>query len=475
MSMTDSSVYALSQALARGEITATALTEAYLENIKRYNDAYGAYLTVTRDEALAQAEAVDCARKAGKPLSVLAGIPYALKDNIMTRNIRTTCASKMLEHYVPPYSATVYERLQSAGCVLLGKTNMDEFAMGSSGEYSAYYPSRNPLDTTRSCGGSSCGSAAAVCGHLAAFALGSDTGGSVRQPAALCGLVGLRPTYGTISRYGMTAFASDMDQIGVLTTTVRDSALVTNALCGHDARDMTTARRAYPPYERLIGLDVRGMRLGVVADTEDEDAVIALDMAQSAFARLGVVMSAVSLPAPDMALAAYAVLSCAQAASNLARFDGVRFGCRADDCPTFDALVSRSRAQGLGGEVKRRILRGVWVLSTKQGQQMLARAQKTRALVTAGMNACLSSCDAILSPASPTAAFPLYDMHPGDTARLRRDLFTVPAALSGLPALCVPCGRTKGGLPLGVQLQGRAFDEATLYRLAGALEREVRA
>lgn len=470
------SIVQLAGAMQSGEVTATELAQACLYRIAEQEPAVGAFLTLTAEAALAQARAVDNDRATGRQLPPLAGIPVAYKDNLCTRNVPTTCASRMLRHYTPPYDATVVARLRAQRVVALGKVNLDEFAMGSSTENSALQITRNPLDPSRVPGGSSGGSAAAVASGEVPFALGSDTGGSIRQPAAFCGIVGMKPTYGAVSRYGLVAFASSLDQIGPLTRTVRDSALVLNALAGHDPRDATSANRAYKPYDADLEKGMEGLRVALPDELFGEgisaDVLAAVEAAARRCERMGAALQTVSMPTLRCALPAYYILSSAEASSNLARFDGIRYGRRAKEAKTLDDLYARSRSEGFGPEVKRRILLGTFALSAGYVDAYYKQALKVRRLVSRDFDRVLQSHDVILSPVTPTVAYRMGEKTEDPMAMYSGDICTVPANIAGLPALSMPCGTGEGGLPVGLQLMGRAFEERTLYRAAYALERE---
>lgn len=462
-------------ALAAGEYSAEELTRAYLLEIEKKDGELGAYLTVLPEKALETARRIDRRRAAGEPLTPLAGIPFALKDNLCTRGVRTTCGSKILENYIPPYTATAVRRLEDAGAVLLGKCNMDEFGMGSTTEHSAFCPTRNPLSPDRVPGGSSGGCAAAVAAGEAAFALGSDTGGSVRQPAAFCGIVGLKPTWGAVSRYGLTAFASSLDQIGPMTRTVEDNAAVFDAIAGPDEKDATALPGNAVAAAAEIGKEVRGLRVGMIRELfsarispEVRDAAI---NAAKAYERMGASVDEVSLPSLSYALAAYYIISSAEASSNLARFDGVRYGRRAEQYDNITELYTKSRSEGFGAEVRRRIMLGTFVLSSGYYDAYYKKALSARALICAESDRALQSFDALLAPAAPTAAVPFgYAASPVEM--YQGDLCTVPANIAGLPALSLPCGETAEGLPVGMQLIGKARSEPLLYRMGAAFECE---
>ena len=458
--------------LAAGQFSALELTRAYLDRIQELNPRLGAYLLVSDELALEQAQAAD-ARLAAGDAGPLTGIPIALKDVLATRGVTTTCASRMLADFVPPYDAFVVERLRAAGAVFLGKTNMDEFAMGSSNENSAFYPVRNPWDLGRVPGGSSGGSAAAVAADLAVAALGSDTGGSIRQPAALCGVVGIKPTYGRVSRYGLVAFASSLDQIGPITKTVGDAAAVLGAISGHDARDSTSL--ALPPEDFAdgIGQSIAGLRIGVPTeyfaaglDPRVETAV--LDSI-ALFADLGAEPIRVSLPHTRYALSTYYVLAPAEASSNLGRFHGVRYGLRVPD-EDVDAMMSRTRGAGFGPEVKRRIMLGTYALSAGYYDAFYLKAQKVRTLIRADFDTAFEQCDVLLAATSPTTAFALGERSGDPLSMYLSDVLTIPANIAGLPAMSIPCGFAEG-LPVGLQLIAGELQEKTLLQAANAFER----
>ena len=466
-------IISLAAGLRRREFSSTELVCAHLDRIRSQDEHLHALITVTEDAAYAFAAAAD-ARLAKGEAPLLCGIPFVLKDNICTEGIPTTCASRMLSDYIPPYSATVSLRLQAAGAVLMGKGNMDEFSMGSSTENSAFFPTRNPLDPTRVPGGSSGGPAAAVAAGEAAFALGSDTGGSIRQPAAFCGLVGIKPTYGTVSRHGLVAFASSLDQIGPLTRTVRDSAAVLACISGGDAQD-ATANRTFAPAEDLFSADIRGRTVGLLrfpGDTADPAVRSAIESVAAALAAQGVHILEVTLPALSDALPAYYILSSAEASANLARYDGVRFGARAEGAASPDELFCTTRSTYFGPEVRRRILLGTYALSAGHRDAFYLRAQSAARRIRAAFAEVFSTCDCLLCPTAPTVAFPAGEKA-DPVAMYRGDLFTVPASLAGIPALSLPCG-TANGLPIGAQLMAAEGNDALLYRMAAAIE-EVRA
>jgi aspartyl-tRNA(Asn)/glutamyl-tRNA(Gln) amidotransferase subunit A len=469
-------MHELAAAYRRGETTPTAAAEAYFARIARLDGQVASYLTLTHDRALAAAKAADARYRAGQPLGPLDGVPIAHKDVFCTEGVVTTCGSKSLEGFVPPYDATVVARLAAAGAVVLGKTNMDEFAMGSSTEHSAYKPTRNPWDLERVPGGSSGGSAAAVAGELAAAALGTDTGGSVRQPAAFCGVVGLKPTYGRISRYGLIAFASSLDHVGPLTRDVRDAALLLHAVAGVDPHDATSVDVPVPDYPAELEGGVRGLKLGVPReyfggglDAEVEAAVRA---AIERLAGLGATIEEVSLPNTDYGLAVYYIVAPAEASSNLARYDGVKYGLRVPGGKDLIDMESRTRAAGFGAEVKRRIMLGTYALSAGYYDAYYGRAQKVRTLVRRDFEAAFARVDLLVAPTTPSVAFKHGDKA-DPLAMYLNDVFTVGGDLAGLPAISVRCGFSASGLPIGLQLMARPFDEARLLRAAHAYEQST--
>ena len=474
MSIVSMTLTELSEAMKRGELSSREITQAYLDRIHEVEDKVGGYITVDEEGALEQAEKADRARASGERLSPLHGIPVAVKDNICVEGLPATCASKMLENFVPPYSATAWEKLRAAGCVLLGKTNLDEFAMGSTTENSAFHPTRNPRDLTRVPGGSSGGSAAVVAAEEAPFSLGSDTGGSIRQPAAFCGVVGIKPTYGMVSRYGLIAFASSLDQIGPMTKTVADNALVLDAIAGYDRRDTTSVKRGYTPMNRELRAGVKGLRVGLpkemFAEGLSADVRKAVMRAARKLEELGATVAEVSLPSLQYALPAYYVLSSAEASSNLARFDGVRYGHRAAEYADLEELYVRSRSEGFGAEVKRRILLGTYTLSAGYFDAYYKKALQVRTLVIRDFNSVFETCDCLLGPVAPTTAYKLGEKTMSPLEMYLGDIHTVPVNIAGIPALSMPCGVDRDGLPVGLQLMGATFSEPTLYRVGQALE-----
>lgn len=474
MSMIDMTLAQLADGLRQGEMSSVEITRAYLDRIGQVEEKVGAYITLTPETALAQAEAADRARQGGETVHPLCGVPVAVKDNICVEGVKTTCASRMLEDFVPPYSATVWEKLSAAGCVLLGKTNLDEFAMGSTTENSAFHPTRNPRALDRVPGGSSGGSAACVAAGEAPFALGSDTGGSIRQPAAFCGVVGMKPTYGMVSRYGLVAFASSLDQIGPMTKTVRDNALALDLLAGYDRRDTTSVKRGYTPMGRDIGKGVKGLTVGLprqmFAEGLSDGVRKAATHAAKVLEGLGAEVKEIDLPSLEYALPAYYVLSSAEASSNLARFDGVRYGHRAAEYADLEELYVKSRSEGFGPEVKRRILLGTYTLSAGYFDAYYKKALQVRTLVIRDFDRAFEGCDALLGPVAPTTAYRIGEKSMSPLEMYLGDVHTVPVNIAGIPALSMPCGADENGLPVGLQLMGKTFSEPMLYRIGGALE-----
>ncbi len=467
-------LYEHSLALSRGEYSSVELTRAYLDEIDRTETSIGAYITVTAEKALKTAEEVDLRRRSGEELTLISGIPCAFKDNICTKGIKTTCASKMLEGYVPPYNATVADKLEKSGAVLLGKLNMDEFAMGSSTENSAFKITRNPVDLTRTPGGSSGGSAAAVAADMAAYTLGSDTGGSIRQPASFCGVVGMKPTYGAVSRSGLVAFASSLEQIGPITKTVFDNALVLGALVGYDKMDSTTAKRSYPDFTEGINNGVRGLKVGIVkqfmGDGLSHDVKECIMKAAEEYKLMGAEIVEVSIPSLKYSLPAYYIISSAEASSNLARFDGIRFGHRADEYGNIEELYKKSRSEGFGKEVKKRIMLGTYALSSGYYDEYYKKAYGVRWLLKNDFKRAFEKCDVIISPVAPTVAYKLGEKTNNSLEMYMGDIYSVSVNIAGLPALSLPCGKGKDGLPVGMQLIGPAFSESLLYRVGYAFE-----
>jgi aspartyl-tRNA(Asn)/glutamyl-tRNA(Gln) amidotransferase subunit A len=460
-----------------GEVRASDVLEGHLAAIDARESEIHAFNTVLADQARERAAAIDAEVAAGRDPGPLAGVTVALKDNMCTRGVPTTCSSRILEGWRPPYNATVVDTLAAAGAVVVGKTNLDEFAMGSSTENSAFGPTRNPHDTTRVPGGSSGGSAAAVAAGFAAVALGSDTGGSIRQPAALCGVVGVKPTYGYVSRYGLVAFASSLDQIGPFTTTVGDAALVLDVIGGHDPMDSTSIPQPHPSLREAATQDVAGLRIGRITDLPegaDADVLERVEVAFDTLRAAGATIVDVQVPAFTFGLTAYYLIAPAEASSNLARYDGVRYGLRVDAADT-NAMYMATREAGFGDEVKRRIMLGTYALSAGYYDAYYGKALKVRRLIHDDFERAYQQADALVLPASPSVAFPFGSKADNPLAMYLCDVYTIPSNLSGHPGMSVPFGTGEGGLPVGVQVLAGTLQEPTMFRVAAALERSVSA
>ncbi|MEB3199025.1 MAG: Asp-tRNA(Asn)/Glu-tRNA(Gln) amidotransferase subunit GatA [Synechococcaceae cyanobacterium] len=463
------------QQLVRGEVSARELTDQHLARIEAVDPTVHAFLEVTAERARADADRIDAARAAGDPLPPLAGIPLAIKDNLCTRGIRTTCSSRMLEAFVPPYESTVTDRLWQAGAILLGKTNLDEFAMGSSTETSAFGPSRNPWDPERVPGGSSGGSAAAVAAGECIASLGSDTGGSIRQPASFCGVVGLKPTYGRVSRWGLVAFASSLDQVGPFAHSVADAAEILQVIAGADPRDATCLQAPVPDYAAGLDQPLKGLRVGLIRECFEQQG-LAAEVRQSVLqaadqlVALGCELVEVSCPRFDDGIATYYVIAPSEASANLARYDGVKYGFRAESGESLAAMTARSRAEGFGDEVKRRILIGTYALSAGYVDAYYRKAQQVRTLIRQDFSRAFADVDVLLTPTSPTTAFRFGAHREDPLAMYLADLLTIPANLAGLPAISLPCGFDGAGLPIGLQLIGDVLEEGKLLRVAHQYE-----
>ncbi len=469
-------------AMDAGELTSVELTEAVLERIRTVEPRVRAFLTVNEEQAREQARAADARRNGqgqgqgqGQAASPLLGVPLAIKDVICTEGVRTTCGSRMLEHFVPPYNATVVERLREAGAVLVGKTNCDEFAMGSSNENSAFHPTHNPWDLSRVPGGSSGGSTAAVAALEVLGTLGSDTGGSIRQPSALCGVCGLKPTYGRVSRYGLIAYASSLDQIGPITRSVPDIALFLQAIAGHDPRDGTSSPEPVPDYLAALTGDIRGLRVGIPREYFIEGIEAGVEQAAreaiAVLRDLGVEIVEVSLPHTSYALPTYYVVATAEASSNLNRYDGVRYGLRVRGERMWDE-IEQTRGEGFGPEVRRRIMLGTYALSAGYYDAYYLRAQRVRTLIRRDFDEAFATVDVLATPPSPTVAFGIGQKVDDPIAMYLSDIFTLATNLAGIPGLVIPCGQSEH-LPVGLQLLGRPFDEATLLRVGDAYQRNT--
>jgi aspartyl-tRNA(Asn)/glutamyl-tRNA(Gln) amidotransferase subunit A len=462
--------------LRNRELSSRELTEAVFRRISDTEEKIHSYLTLCREAALDQAKLADERLEHEDHPAPLLGIPLAVKDNFLTAGARTTCASKILDNFVPPYDSTAVARIRRAGAVIIGKTNLDEFAMGSSAENSAFFPTRNPWNTDRVPGGSSGGSAAAVAADQCIAALGTDTGGSIRQPAACCGIVGLKPTYGRISRYGIIAFASSMDQVGPMTKDVTDCALLLEAIAGYDPADSTSVNRPVPPYSEALTADIKGMRLGIPKEyfvsgmqPKVEQAVRA---AIALLEKNGAVLTEISLPHTEYAVAVYYIVATAEASSNLARYDGMRYGYRAHARDLAETYML-TREQGFGPEVKRRIMLGTYALSAGYYDAYYLKAQRVRALIKQDFDEAFRSCDAIVTPTAPSTAFKLGEKTQDPLQMYLSDVYTISINLAGLPALSLPCGLDSTGLPIGMQIVGKYFDEPNLLRLAYAYEQST--
>lgn len=480
--MIDRTAHELLQSLHRGDTSAEALTGEFLQAIRQRDPHIKAFLDVHETAALEQARAVDAKRKRGEPLGPLAGVPVAVKDVMCTAGQRTTCGSKILANFVPPYDAHVISRLKQADAVILGKTNMDEFAMGSSTENSAFQVTRNPWDRERTPGGSSGGSAAAVAACETPLALGSDTGGSIRLPAALCGVAGLKPTYGRVSRFGLVAYGSSLDQIGPLAHDVRDSALLLEVIAGHDPRDSTSVAEPVPPYTQTLDQPVKPLTIGVVkehfAEGLDGEVEKAAREALKVYEQQGAVIKDVSLPHSKYAIATYYLVATAEASSNLARYDGVHFGHRAatvnpEIAAKYGKLVAmtcRTRGEGFGAEVKRRIMLGTYALSSGYYDAYYVKALKVRRLIKDDFDKAFAQCDVVMGPTSPTAAFKIGEKIADPLAMYLSDIYTISCNLAGIAGISIPCGFTKSGLPIGLQIQAPPFAEEKLLRVARMFE-----
>jgi aspartyl-tRNA(Asn)/glutamyl-tRNA(Gln) amidotransferase subunit A len=462
-------------AVQERKISAAMLAESFYAKIQSDDPKIGAFLTLCKDRALAKALEMDALAAKGEKLPPLGGVPVAIKDVMVTKGVRTTAGSKILGNFIPPYDSTAVARLEAAGAVVLGKLNCDEFAMGSSNENSAWKPVHNPRDLSRVPGGSSGGSAAAVAADMAVAALGSDTGGSIRQPASFCGVVGMMPTYGRVSRYGLIAFASSLDHIGPLTKTVKDAAIVLRTIAGRDPMDSTSAEVPVPDYVAELEKPVRGLKIGVakeyLGEGLDKEVRNAIEAAIQKLAKQGCEIIEVSLPHTKYAIPTYYIVATAEASSNLARFDGVRYGYRSKDARSLSEMYRCSREQGFGAEVKRRIMLGTYALSAGYYDAYYLKAQRVRTLLTRDFEEAFKKVDAIVAPTSPTAAFKLGEKVDDPLAMYLADIYTVTADLAGIPGISVPCGETKEKLPIGLQILGRHFDESTVLRVAKASEK----
>ena len=461
--------------LNRGEVTSVELTQLSLQAITAQDANIRAFLTTNADAALAQAELIDEKRKASQPVGKLAGVPIAIKDNMCTLGVKTTCASRILENFVPPYDAGVVEKLKAADAVLVGKTNLDEFAMGSSTENSAFQVTRNPWNLEHTVGGSSGGSAAAVAARMVPWSLGSDTGGSIRQPAGFCGVVGMKPTYGRVSRYGLVAYASSLDQIGPFATDVASAALRLEVISGHDGRDSTSVDRPVPEYSQTVEQPMIGLRVGIArehfVEGLDPEVEAAIKQSLDVYRSLGAEIVELSLPHSKYAIATYYLIAASEASSNLARFDGVHYGHRAAEFDNLIDMYSASRGEGFGAEVKRRIMLGTYALSAGYYDAYYLKALKVRRLIRQDFDAAFERCDVLASPIASTPAFRLGELVNDPLAMYLSDIYTISANLAGIPGLSLPCGFSSIGLPIGLQLLAAPFEEEQLLRAARMFER----
>jgi aspartyl-tRNA(Asn)/glutamyl-tRNA(Gln) amidotransferase subunit A len=467
-------IQSIREGLLKKEFSAVEMAREALEHGERENPKTNAFLLFSSERALENAERVDKKIAAGEEPGQLAGVPVAVKDVILTKGVRTSCGSRMLEHYIPPYDATAVERIEAAGGLIVGKTNCDEFAMGSSNENSAFGPVRNPVAPDRVPGGSSGGSAAAVAQNTAVVSLGSDTGGSIRQPASFCGVVGVTPTYGRVSRYGLVAFASSLDHIGPFARNVRDAATVLEAMAGRDPLDSTSAEAPVPNYTERLDGDVRGMKLGVPIEYMKHATGETAELINKSIGELrglGCDVRDISLPSTDYAIAAYYIICTAEASSNLARYDGVRYGFRSAASGTLSDMYRNTRGEGFGAEVKRRIMLGTYVLSHGYYDAYYLKAQKVRTLIARDFTNAFQSVDAIVAPVSPFPAFRIGEKVNDPMEMYLSDIYTITGSLAGIPCMSVPCGSTSEGLPVGLQILCRHFDEEKMFRLADAFER----
>ncbi len=466
-------------AVLEKQCTATELVDAFYQEIDAADGAIGAYLTLCKERAYQQAARVDALADKGDPLPPLAGVPIAVKDVFATKGVRTTAGSKILANFVAPYDATVVTRLEEAGAIILGKTNCDEFAMGSSNENSGFYPVHNPHDRSRVPGGSSGGSAAAVAAGTAVASIGSDTGGSIRQPAAFCGVVGVKPTYGRVSRYGLIAFASSLDHVGPFCKTVKDAALMLQYMAGRDPLDSTSAELPVPHYLDQIEKPVQGLRIGMPKEYFGEGLDREVDGAVEAgieeLAKAGCEIVPISLPNTKYAIPTYYVVATAEASSNLARYDGVRYGVRASEGQTLAEMYRRTRDAGFGAEVKRRIMLGTYVLSAGYYDAYYLKAQRVRRLLAGDFDRAFAKVDAIVTPTTPTPAFKIGEKVDDPLAMYLADIFTVTANLAGIPGISIPCGKTKEGSPIGLQILGKYFDEPMVLRVGHVAEHALAA
>ena len=477
MDITELTVHELQQKIKNKELTSYDITKAYTDKIKEHENDVQAFVTTLEEEALEKAQELDEKISSGELKEAFAGIPIGIKDNICTKGVKTTCSSKMLENFVSPYDATVVEKLNNEKMINLGKLNMDEFAMGGSTEYSYFKKTRNPWNLNKVPGGSSGGSAAAVASNMVPWALGSDTGGSIRQPASFCGVVGLKPTYGLVSRYGLVAFASSLDQIGPITKDVYDSAMLLNIISGHDEKDTTSANQEKIDYTKCLKNNVKGLKIGVpkefFGEGINEEVKKALEKAISVYKELGAEVKEFSLDIAKYSLATYYIIACAEASSNLGRFDGIRYGYRAKEFKDLKDLYRKSRSEGFGPEVKRRIILGTYVLSSGYYDAYYKKAQQVRTLVMNEFNKAFQEYDILLTPTSPTVAFDIGSKSNNPLEMYLADICTVSVNIAGLPGISIPCGVDKSNMPIGMQLIGNKFQEGTILNAAYTFEQKI--
>ena len=478
MDITELTVHELQEKLKNKELTSYEITKAYVDRMNEKEKDVQAFVTTLGDEALEKAKKVDEEINKGEANGEFAGIPIGIKDNICTKGVKTTCSSRMLENFVSPYDATVVEKLNDEKMINLGKLNMDEFAMGGSTEYSYFKKTRNPWDLNKVPGGSSGGSAAAVASRMVPWALGSDTGGSIRQPSSFCGVVGLKPTYGLVSRYGLVAFASSLDQIGPITKDVYDSAMLLNIIAGHDDRDTTSSKQEKIDYTKCLKNDVKGLKIGVpkefFGEGINEEVKASLEKAIETYKELGAEVEEFSLDIAKYSLATYYIIACAEASSNLGRFDGIRYGYRAKDFKDLKDLYRKSRSEGFGPEVKRRIILGTYVLSSGYYDAYYKKAQQVRTLVMNEFNKAFQKYDVLLTPTSPTVAFDIGSKSNNPLEMYLADICTVSVNIGGLPGISIPCGVDKEGMPIGMQLIGDKFQEGTILNAAYTYEQKTK-
>ena len=478
MEITELTVHELQEKIKNKELTIKEINEAYIKRIKEKEGEVQAFITELSEEGMKKAEQIQAKIAAGEKVGELAGIPIGIKDIICTKGIKTTCASKMLENFVSPYDATVMEKINVEEMIDLGKLNMDEFAMGGSTEYSYFKKTRNPWDLSRVPGGSSGGSAAAVSANMVPWALGTDTGGSIRQPASLCGVVGLKPTYGLVSRYGVVAFASSLDQVGVFTKDVQDCAILLNVIAGHDEKDTTSVDLGKKDYTKLLGEDVKGLKIGVPKEFYGEginpEVKESLKQAIEKYKEMGAEIEEFSLDISNYALATYYIIACAEASSNLGRFDGIRYTYRAPEAKTLKEIYKKSRSEAFGPEVKRRIILGTYVLSSGYYDAYYKKAQQVRTLVKNEFNKAFEKYDVIITPTSPTVAFKLGEKSTNPMEMYLADICTVSVNIAGLPGISIPCGVNSEGMPIGMQIIGNKFEEEKILKVAYAYENEAK-